>query len=129
MESEIMKYRIRVTTGTEYAGVIPLSSEARDQATVDCKLYACDKWGGCTLTYGNGVWRNDAGEIVVEISATFEILADSPLQSNDALPSVHLRYVKERAYAFARYVKAVFQQQCVVLTVEQVEHCEFVTGG
>lgn len=121
-----MKYRIKVTTGTEYAGTTPLSSEARDKATADCKAYACNVFGGCTLTYGTGIWRNNAGVIEAEASATLEILADSPLISNDALPSVHLRYVREQAYAFARYVKASFQQQCVVLTVEQVEHCRFV---
>ena len=121
-----MKYCIRVTTGTEYAGTTPLSSEARDRATAACKEYACSIFGGCTLTYGKGIWRNDAGVIVAEVSATYEILADSPLQSNDALPSVHLRYVQDMAYTFARYVKASYQQQCVILTVEQVGHCQFV---
>lgn len=79
----------------------------------DAFHYVSQAFGGYTATLGKGGWTSPQGNLIQESSLVIEVVVTEP----DKL--IRVRRVAER-------LRDMFEQQCVLVTKEELTEVEFV---
>ena len=104
--------KVTIITGSDFDAVGNIiSPQTRSDAIETVEVVAGNQFGGISYVDSHGSWKDGKGEIVRENGITFTLFTDASDSS---------------IQAFARYVKNVFRQNSVVLSVSDGESVQFI---
>lgn len=100
-----MRYEIGFGVGFTGTGEVITD---KDELMKIVLVEACNRFGGCHVTFGQGAWISPAGALVVEEAATLTVMS---------LPTGRLFTDEtELAEGLAEFIRRLFRQEAVLLT-------------